>query len=311
MRAAIALRDVVGEAQDVFVIAVIPFQRDFNGNAIALPGNRNGIGKEWCLGAIQPFHKGGNPTFIIQLNFLLFGMARVDQEQANARVQKGEFAKAMLQLVKIKLGDLERVWAWQEGHARAALGPTPIIIARRADDLERRHGIAMLKLHIMLLPIAPDRQVEPDRQRVDNGHANAVQAARHLIGIVVGRVFKLPACVQLRHDDFGGRHAFFGVNIGWDAAPIILNRDRSIGIELDDHPVAMAGQRLVNRIIRDLKHHMVQARTIIGIANIHARALTHRIKAFENLDRVSAIVVGIRDICDFVCHGQSIGKGAP
>jgi hypothetical protein len=35
VRAAIALRDVVGEAQDVFVIAVVPFQRDIDADAVA------------------------------------------------------------------------------------------------------------------------------------------------------------------------------------------------------------------------------------------------------------------------------------
>jgi hypothetical protein len=35
VRAAIALRDVVGEAQDVLVVAVIPPHRDFDGDAVA------------------------------------------------------------------------------------------------------------------------------------------------------------------------------------------------------------------------------------------------------------------------------------
>ena len=36
MRAAIALRDVVGEAQHILVIRVIPFERDFDGDAVTL-----------------------------------------------------------------------------------------------------------------------------------------------------------------------------------------------------------------------------------------------------------------------------------
>ena len=46
MRAAVALGDVVGEAQDVFVIAVVPFQRDIDADAVALGGNGDGIGQQ-------------------------------------------------------------------------------------------------------------------------------------------------------------------------------------------------------------------------------------------------------------------------
>jgi hypothetical protein len=34
----------------------------------------------------------------------------------------------------------------------------------------------------------------------------------------------------------------------------------------------------------------MQARAVIGVTDIHARALADRIKAFENLDRICAVV---------------------
>jgi hypothetical protein len=37
MGAAVALRDVVGEAQHVLVVAVVPPQRDFDGDAVLSP----------------------------------------------------------------------------------------------------------------------------------------------------------------------------------------------------------------------------------------------------------------------------------
>ena len=116
--------------------------------------------------------------------------------------------------------------------------------------------------------------------------------------------------MQLRHDDFGCRNALFAVNIGRDAAAIILDRNRPIGVQLNDHAVAMTGQRLVNGIVRDFEDHVVQARPVIGIADIHAGPLAHGIQALENLDRVRAIIGSIRGVCDFVCHVQPIGKGA-
>ena len=40
-----------------------------------------------------------------------------------------------------------------------------------------------------------------------------------------------------------------------------------------------AGLRLVHRVVDDLEGHVVQARAIVGVADIHARALAHRIEA--------------------------------
>ena len=67
--------------------------------------------------------------------------------------------------------------------------------ARRiADHLQRRIGLAMGEAHEMLLAIAEDGQLELDRERVDDRDADAVQAARHLVGVLV----ELSAGMQLR-----------------------------------------------------------------------------------------------------------------
>ena len=65
----------------------------------------------------------------------------------------------------------------------------------------------------------------------------------------------------------------------------------------------MAGQRLVDRIVRYLEHHVVEARAVVGIADIHAGALAHRVEALEDLDLVGAIVV----LVGIFCHATDIG----
>ena len=62
----------------------------------------------------------------------------------------------MLEPLEIKFGDLERVGAGQEGDPRALLA-----LGRRADDLQRRLGIAVAEAHEMLLAVAPDGELEP------------------------------------------------------------------------------------------------------------------------------------------------------
>ena len=74
----------------------------------------------------------------------------------------------------------------------------------------------------------------------------------------------------------------------------------------DDDVVAVAGQRLVNGIIHNLEHQVVQPSAVRGVANVHARTLAHGFQAFENLDR--ALAVGLRCACLIgVDRGLEIG----
>ena len=296
MGAAIALRDVVGEAEDVFVIAVVPLQRDLDADTVTLARNRDGISKKRGLRAVEPLHERADAAFVEQFMLHLFLVPGIDQEQPHARVEEGEFAVAMLELRKVEFGDLEGRGAGEEGDAR------PLLAVGRADNLERRLGIAVAEAHIMLFAVAPDVEIEPFGERVDDRDAHAVQAARHLIGVVVRGVLELPARVELGHDHLGGGDAFFGVDARRNPAAIILDRDRTIGVELDDDPVAMPGQRLVDRVVRHFEHHVVQARAVIGIADIHARPLANRIEALQDLDRLCTIFIGIRILCGIVTH---------
>jgi hypothetical protein len=50
----------------------------------------------------------------------------------------------------------------------------------------------------------------------------------------------------------------------------------------------MAGQRLVDGVVDHLVDHVVQARAVIGVADIHARALAHGVQALEHLDGIGA-----------------------
>ena len=56
--------------------------------------------------------------------------------------------------------------------------------------------------------------------------------------------------------------------------------------------VAVAGQRLVDRVVDDLVDEMVQPRRA-GRADVHGRTLADRLEALEDLDLVRAVVVGL------------------
>ena len=101
------------------------------------------------------------------------------------------------------------------------------LVVGGADHRERRDGFAVAELHEVFLAVAPDGELEPGRERIDDGNADAMQAARNLVGVLV----EFSAGMQLRHDDFGRRHAFALVDVGRDAAAVVAHGAGTVGIE--------------------------------------------------------------------------------
>jgi hypothetical protein len=120
--------------------------------------NRDRIGQQRGLVAIEVLHEGRDAAFVEQV---VLGMSscRVAQQDAHARIEEGQFAVAVLQLLEIEFGDvLERVGRGEEGHARALLAGGRGAFTTHG---QRRHRIAMRELHPVFLAIAPDRQFQP------------------------------------------------------------------------------------------------------------------------------------------------------
>ena len=105
----------------------------------------------------------------------------------------------------------------------------------------------------MHLAIAPNLQLEPFGQRIDDGHADAVQTAGDLVAVLV----ELSAGVQHGHRELHARHLLRWVNVDGDAASIVVDRHRVIGVNGDVDPVGESGQRLVDGVVDDLVHEMV------------------------------------------------------
>ena len=144
---------------------------------------------------------------------------------------------------------------------------------------------ALVGLHVDLLA-APDLEVEPLGQRVDHRHADAVQTARDLVAVVV----ELAAGVQHRQHDLGGRPAAL-VHVHRDAAAVVDDGHRAVEVDRDVDLGAVAGQRLVDRVVDDLVDEVVQAGGS-GRPDVHRRALADGLEAFEHLDLVGAVVLG-------------------
>ena len=115
-----------------------------------------------------------------------------------------------------------------------------------------------------------------------------MQAAGDLVGVLV----ELSASVQLGHDDLGRRDAFALVDVDRDAAAVVAHRHRAVGVEDDFDRAGVAGQRLVDGVVDDFVHHVVQAGAVVGVADIHAGPLAHGVEPLQHPDRFRAVLGG-------------------
>ena len=127
---------------------------------------------------------------------------------------------------------------------------------RRADLLKSCLGVAATIALEVDLALALDLDLEILRERVHDRDADAVQTTRNPVGALV----ELAAGVQLREHDLGGRDLLGRVEVDGDAAPVVLDGDAVLDVDRDVDAVAMATERLVDRVVDDLEDEVVQAR---------------------------------------------------
>ena len=106
-----------------------------------------------------------------------------------------------------------------------------------------------------------------------------MEASGDLIGVVI----EFTTRVQYRHDHLSRRHTLFML-LSRNATPIITDAYGFIGVNDNIDLVAVSGQRLIDRIINNFENHMVQACAVIGVTDVHARTLSYRIKALQDLN---------------------------
>jgi hypothetical protein len=70
------------------------------------------------------------------------------------------------------------------------------------------------------------------------------------------------------------------MDIHRNSTAVVLDGDGLVGVNYDRDVGAVASQRLVDRVVHDLKDHVVQAGPVIGVADVHSGALADRIEAF-------------------------------
>ena len=129
---------------------------------------------------------------------------------------------------------------------------------------------------------------QPRGQCVDHRRAHAVQAA----GDLVAAAAEFTAGVEHRVNHFQGRPSGLRLDIHGNAAAIIGDGDGITGVDGDGNMLTVPGQRLINGVVHDLIHQMVQSGGR-GRADVHTGAFPHRFQTLQNLNLLRAI---------FLCH---------
>jgi hypothetical protein len=132
---------------------------------------------------------------------------------------------------------------------------------------------------VALVVLAPDGDLEALRQRIGDRHADAVQAARERVG-AARTLVELAARVQAGEHDFDGRDAFFRVDADRDAAAVVFDRDRAVGVHRHGDVLAVAAQRLVGGVV---DHFLDDVQRVFG-AGVHARTLLDGFQSLEDPD---------------------------
>lgn len=138
----------------------------------------------------------------------------------------------------------------------------------------------------MDLAAAVHLHVEASGEGVDDGRANAVEAA----GGRVGAAAELTAGVELGVDDFDAGQALAGDNVDGDASAVVGDGGGVVGVEAHVDSVAVSFQSLIDGVVDDLPEAVHEA-SVVGGADVHAGALAHRLEAFEDRE-VPCVVVG-------------------
>ena len=152
MRAAVALRDVIGEALRGFLIGIIPLHGDFDNDAVFFAGGvKDGL-VQHAFTAIHVFDKTLDAAAVGEILFL--AGALISHDDFDAVIQERQFAQAARQDVVMKLDFAEHFGARHEMH----FGTTAFAFSR---GFERSNSGAVAKFHLMHFAVAADGEAQP------------------------------------------------------------------------------------------------------------------------------------------------------
>ena len=307
--AAVGGVDVVGKAEQQFVVAGVVLHGDLSLGAVGFGRQIDDAGVQHLEVPlfVQVGDKAADAALVAHHLLPVAGDALlpiledggvqlplVGQGDLEPRVEEALFPQALFKGVEVEVGGLaEHLGVGLEGDLGAgrAVGGGPHL-------MQRAVGVAAAEGLLVLLAVPPHLHSQPLGAGVDHRRAHAVQAAGYLVARVLAA--ELAAGVQDGKDDGDRRQPGVGLDAHRDAAPVVGDLDDVALFDLDLDVVAVAGQRLIDRIVHDLIDQVVQP-ALAGRADVHARPFADRLQALQHLDLTAVVLV----------VGGGVGAGDP
>ena len=98
------------------------------------------------------------------------------------------------------------------------------------------------------------------------------------------------------------------VHVDRHAAAVVVDPDAAVGEQGDLDAVGVAGQRLVDGVVDDLPHQVVQA-ALGGRADVHAGALANRLEPLQDLDGTAGVAVRAPPVGRIAVGRPTVGWG--
>ncbi len=284
MRSPVHGVNVVRERQHGLHEAVVVLERDLNARPVHHPLDVDGHLVERLAVAVQVADERRDPT--LEHEVLLAVRALVHESDPESLVEVRGLAQAGGDRFPVEIDLVEDLRVGNEARPGAVLArPIEAAVGFRfatvlLDGLERRAALELLDI---ALAVAQDLDPHLGRKRVHHAHAHAVQAT----GDLVPAPAELPARVEHGHDHFEGALAG-GVLVDRNSPPVV--NDLEMAVLADGHvdPGGLVGHGLVDAVVHDLPHQLVQAARIGG-TDVHARPFANGLEAFQDLDVGSGV----------------------
>ena len=198
--------------------------------------------------------------------------------QVNTLVQEGQLAQTRCQNVVAidgRMGKDLRVGMERNGRTT---------ILAFADYLDLRDGLTLAIRLAENLTLAVNLGNEQGRKCIHARYTHTVQTTRHLVAALV----ELTTGVEYGHNDLQCRFLLLLVHAGRNTATVIAYGDRVVLANGYVNRIAVASQRLVDRVVDHLINQVVQT-LLANVTDVHGRTFTHCLQTLQDLDVGRAI----------------------
>ncbi len=280
--------NLVGEAEDEFVVAVVILNRHL-GRGIVLPAAHiDDILMEGRLIPVAPGGKLPDTALVahrIRDRLLAPGIGDGNVQSGG---QECLFPHAGMKNLIIIFQRIEHLGIRLEGDfGTGAVG--------FAHDGHFLSDVAPGKPHLIDVAVFMNPNLQPLGQSVDDRRAHAVEAAGYLITAAA----ELTTGMEDGENDFQSGLAGLGLDIHGDTTAVISDGDGIAGVNGDGDILAIAGQSLIDGVIHDFIDQMVQARRGRG-ADIHTGPFPDGFQTLQNLNLLRAV---------FLCYFRFVRHG--